>query len=308
VLLIYHFTLEYPLFRLQSAVRPYVEKWTPLSSTVKGKTAIIPPLKETTTIDLTHIDDEVEPVTKAPVPNLSSTPKASRIQSLIQDCEKRSPARLARDERPRVQSKKPQVAPQITQPSSDEITIRPMQHPRSRLATQPPIPASTTTREPSRPTSTRLQAVPVRATREGRPQPIVRQATKAVRTTSSVLTETRPAPTASDANIVRADPPLVKSKSINHLKPAKPYVTDITAQRPVKSAPTRRVAALPHPGDDPNSPRAKKLAHAAERAREIRERRRREPGVAPGEKRPPPTMNNVDAPGSKRTRISVVRD
>jgi len=30
--------------------------------------------------------------------------------------------------------------------------------------------------------------------------------------------------------------------------------------------------------------------------------------VTPGEKRPPPTMSNVDAPGSKRTRISVVRD
>jgi len=234
-----------------------------------------------------------------------STPRASRVQQLIQSCEQKSPALSTRDESPRSHLTRPPVPLEPTQSSSNNITTRTRFKPVTKLSSA--AASSSASREPARPVTSRPRA-PVKASKDTQRQPTSRPPAPSVKSAGSILTESRPAPTASEANIVRADPPLVKSKSSNHLKSTKPYVTDITAQRPVKSAPTRRLPTKPFAGDDPNSPRAKKLAHAAERAREIRERRRREPGVTPGEKRPPPAMSSVDAPGSKRTRISVVRD
>jgi len=257
---------------------------------------------------LTQVDDYEEIVlvkNTAGSTLQSSTPRASRVQQLVQSCEKRSPARSTGNERPRSPSTRLPAAPAITQ-SINNITTRTQRSTAmSKLPTSAALPS--TSREPVRPITSRPR-VPVKPSRDTLRQTNVRLPAPTVKVTGSILTESRPVPTASEANIARADPPLVKSKSSNHLKPTKPYITDITATRPVKSAPTRRLPTKPSAGDDPNSPRAKKLAHAAERAREIRERRRREPGVTPGEKRPPPTMSTVDAPGSKRTRISVVRD
>jgi len=306
ILLVYHFTLEYPVIRLQSFTRPRIDRFASLFRSVKGPIST-PPSTETI-VDLTQIDDdeEIVLVTNTAGRNLqSSTPRASRVQQLIQGCEKRSPARLIRDERPRSPSTRRPAAPATTQ-SSNNITTRPQ---RSTAMSKLPTSAAppSTSREPPRPITSRPR-VPVKPSKDTLRPTNVRLPAPTVKVTGSILTESRPVPTASQANIARADPPLVKSKSSNHLKSAKPYVTDITATRPVKSAPTRRLPTKPSAGDDPNSPRAKKLAHAAERAREIRERRRREPGVTPGEKRPPPTMSTLDAPGSKRTRISVVRD
>jgi hypothetical protein len=257
---------------------------------------------------LTHIDDddEVESVEETTSVTLqSSTPRASKVQQLIQSCEKRSPARSSLVERSRPQSTRPPVSLETTQSSTNNVTTRTRIKPITKLPT--PAMLAGGSREPARPAASRPQAH-VKPSRDTQRQQAARLAASTVKGTGSVLTESRPTSTASEANIPRADPPLVKSKSSNNLKSTKPYVTDITAQRPVKSAPTRRLPTKPFAGDDPNSPRAKKLAHAAERAREIRERRRREPGVTPGEKRPPPSMSSVDAPGSKRTRISVARD
>jgi hypothetical protein len=257
---------------------------------------------------LTHIDDDdpVESVKETTSVTLqSSTPRASKVQQLIQSCEKRSPARSPLVELSRPQSTRPPVPLETTQSSTSNVTTRTRIKPITKLPT--PAVLAGGSREPARPVTSRPRA-PVKPSRDTQRQPTSRLPAPTVKGAGSVLTETRPVPTASDANIPRADPPLVKSKSSNNLKSTKPYVTDITAQRPVKSAPTRRLPTKPFAGDDPNSPRAKKLAHAAERAREIRERRRREPGVTPGEKRPPPSMSSIDAPGSKRTRISVARD
>lgn len=257
---------------------------------------------------MTQIDDDEEIVlvkNAAGSTLQSSTPRASRVQQLIQSCEKRSPARSSRDERTRAESIRQPAAPATTQSSNISSTRTQRSTAMSKLPTSAALPS--TSREPARPITSRPR-VPVKPSNQSLRQTNVRLPAPTIKGKDSILTESRPVPTASEANIARADPPLVKSKSSNHLKPAKPYVTDITATRPVKSAPNRRLPTKPSAGDDPNSPRAKKLAHAAERAREIRERRRRETGVTPGEKRPPPTMSNVDAPGSKRTRISVVRD
>jgi hypothetical protein len=311
VLLVYHFTLEYPLIRLRSILAPYIRRLAPLLKTFKGVVSA-PPLVETV-IDLTQTsdEDEIELVKETAGVTLQlSTPRASRVQQLIQSCEKRSPARSTKDERSRLQSTEPPVPLEIIRPSTTSITNR-TRRTQPITTKPPPVPPpavlSTASRGPARPVTSRPRA-PVKPSRDTQRQPAVRLPAPSVKGAASILIESRPVPTASEANIVRADPPLVKSKSSNNLKSSKPYVTDITAQRPVKSAPTRRLPTKPYAGDDPNSPRAKKLAHAAERAREIRERRRREPGVTPGEKRPPPTMSSVDAPGSKRTRISVVRD
>jgi hypothetical protein len=224
---------------------------------------------------------------------------------LFQSCEKRSPARSSLVERSRPQSTRPLVPLETTQSTSNNFTTRTRIKPITKLLT--PAVLAGGSREPARPAASRPRA-PVKPSRDTQRQPTSRPPAPTVKAAGRILTETRPVPTASDANIPHADPPLVKSKSSNNLKSTKPYVTDITAQRPVKSAPTRRLPTKPFAGDDPNSPRARKLAHAAERAREIRERRRREPGVTPGEKRPPPVMSSLDAPGSKRTRISIARD
>jgi len=309
ILLVYHFTLEFPTIRLQSVIQPRVERLAPLFSSVKAP--IDTPSSKDIVVDLTQSDDDdevksaKETTAKETVGVIrQSTPRASKVQQLIQSCEKKSPALSTRDERPRSQLTRPAAAIETTH-SSTSITTRTQ---RSKAISKLPPPAviSSSSREPTRPTS--RPRVPVKASKDTQRQPTSRPPAPSVKSAGSILTESRPVPTASEANIVRADPPLVKSKSSNHLKSTKPYVTDIIAQRPVKSAPTRRLPTKPFAGDDPNSPRAKKLAHAAERAREIRERRRREPGVTPGEKRPPPAMSSVDAPGSKRTRISVVRD
>jgi hypothetical protein len=283
-----------------------VERLAPLFSSVEGP--INTPPSNETIVDLTQIDDddEVESVKEATGVTLrSSTPRASRVQQLIQSCETRSPAPSVRDERPRPQSTRPPVSLETTQSSTNNVTTRTRVKPITKLPT--PAVLAGGSREPARPAASRPRA-PVKPSRDTQRQPTSRLPAPTVKGAGSILTETRPTPTASEANIPRADPPLVKSKSSNNLKTAKPYVTDITVTRPVKSVPTRRLPTKPFAGDDPNSPRAKKLAHAAERAREIRERRRREPGVTPGEKRPPPAMSSLDAPGSKRTRISVVRD
>lgn len=277
-----------------------------LFSSVKG--TISTPPSQDTIVDLTHMDedDPIKPVKESTkVTPQATTPRASKVQQLNQSCEKRSPARSSLVERSRPQSTRPPTSLETTQSSTNNVNTRI----RIRPITKLPAPAVIAggSREPARPAASRPRA-PVKPSRDTQRQPTSRLPAPTLKGAGSILTETRPVPTASEANIPRADPPLVKSKSSNNLKPTKPYVTDITATRPVKSAPTRRLPTKPFAGDDPNSPRAKKLAHAAERAREIRERRRREPGVTPGEKRPPLTMSSVDAPGSKRTRISVVRD
>lgn len=306
VLLVYHFTLEYPLIRLQSIARPRIERLASLFSSGKG--TISTPPSQDTIVDLTHIgdDDPVESVKESTKATLqAATPRASKVQQLIQSCEKRSPARSSLVERSRPQSTRSPVTLETTQSSTNNVIDRTRIKPITKLPT--PAVLAGGSREQARPAASRPRA-PVKPSRDTQRQPTSRLPAPILKGAGSILTETRPVPTASEANIPRADQSLVKSKSSSNLKTAKPYVTDITATRPVKSAPTRRIPTKPFAGDDPNSPRAKKLAHAAERAREIRERRRREPGVTPGEKRPPPTMSVVDAPGSKRTRISVVRD
>lgn len=298
--------MEYPLIQLQSTLKPHLARLTPLFNTLKGTSAVTSPL-EVTTIDLTHIDDDPQLAEESVKTSLGvKSTSASRIQALIQACEKRSPARSIKDDRPRSTSVKPKTSLRPAPTSADNVTSRPAQRTRLYPSIPPASGLATASREQARSVTSRPRA-PAKPIEPLRPS-AARPSRPAAKAASGILTESRPAPTASQANIVRADPPLVKSKSSNQLKSDKPYITDITAQRPVKSAPTRRTATRPHPGDDPNSPRAKKLAHAAERAKEIRERRRREPGVTPGEKRPPPTMSTVDAPGSKRTKITVARD
>lgn len=301
--LVYHFTLQYPLIRLRSTLTPYVEQSTILVNPLKTA-GINTPNSEDTPIDLTQIVDLDQDITEIEEANMPvSVASGSKIRHLVEVCEKRSPARPTREERAPVPATRSPLPPRVALSlENDAMRANGRQPSNPQQAT-----TSTTDRPgPSRTTTSKAQAL-VRPSKITQRQPTTRSAFTA-KETSGILTQSRPVPTASDANIARPDPPLVKAKSDNHLKSNKPYVTDITATRPVKSAPTRRIVTKQHPGDDPNSPRAKKLAHAAERAREIRERRRREPGVTPGEKRPPPVMSNIDAPGSKRTRISVVRD
>jgi len=284
---------------VQSISAPYISKLASLLKTFKGSPAPTVSLGESI-IDLTQVDYEDQEIIEITDSQLHApTPSSSKIQHLIEACEKRSPTRPTTVEHSRLHSTMTGAARNVESARADNTN-------RAAPSTAPRPATQSTTRVPSR-TATSQPRVPVKASQDTHRQPIVQTTASLGTKPKGVLADLRPVSTANSANIARTDPPLVKAKSDNHLKSTKPYVTDITATRPIKSAPTRRLAANPHPGDDPNSPRAKKLAHAVERAREIRERRRREPGVTPGEKRPPPSMSVVDAPGSKRTRISVVR-
>jgi hypothetical protein len=295
VLLVYYFTLQYPLSRLRLAVQPYTSGIALLLKSAKGPDAhVSTPSSDEVVVTPTQTDVDAQRISeddaKAQAVTVKPSPGSSKIQTLIAECEKRSPLRptsAARSDRVRVQTSKP--ADELLKSNrtsagsvSTQTTRRAIPHTTAST--------SSTAREASRPTTLRPVNAQAKVPRAIPRQPAVQ----------------RTAPTAKDANI-RADPPLVKSKSITNLKP-KPYITDIIPQRPTKSAPTRRAATKAQVAEDPDSPRAKKLAHAAERAREIRERRRREPGPTPGEKRPPPVMSGLDGPGSKRTRITVARD
>jgi hypothetical protein len=291
-MLAYHFTLEYPLLRLQAVCKPYISKLSSMFTSAKTRPPITPALD---VIDLTQTDEEIQ----------RATEEAEQMQTASNNvfglgkeeispatCVRQSPLRsISREEkrssipRPAAPSKPAQLytgSPSVSRASSSA----------KNLSQVPPK----TVRE-------RVQALQVTT------RPRTDQA-KIARATQRQPPISRTAPTVKDANtLVRADPPLVKSKSSSQLK-IKTYATDIMDQRPVKSAPTRRAIskAQAQVQEDPNSPRAKRLARAAERAREIRERRRREPGVTPGEKRPAPVMSKADGPGSKRTKITVARD
>lgn len=289
-LLVYHFTLQYPLLKIRLIVESYISKFTSSFLSAKGVHVDIPPssIEELivtptdTDVDAQQIPKGVETVRKVAVDPLAGE---SKIRHLIAECEKRSPLRpqsAERGGRPRSQLSRAPDAQLMPERSS-------LANVPAQITRRAPPPTSTV-REPSRPITTRPTNDQSMVSRVIPRQPAVQ----------------RTAPTVKDAN-VRADPPIVKSKSINNLKP-KPYITDIIPTRPTKSAPTRRTAIRAQATEGPNSPRAKKLAHAAERAKEIRERRRREPGPTPGKKRPPPVMSEKDGPGSKRTRITVAKD
>jgi hypothetical protein len=261
VLLVYHFTLQYPLLRLRSVVQPYTSKIASLLKSDKaahvhiatpacGEVIVTPTQTDVDAQRISEDDAMAQAVTVKP------SPGSSKIQALIAECEKRSPLRptsAARCDRARVQTSK--LADGTLEPTRSSAGSTSAQTSR-RAIPHSTIPPMSTVREGSRPMTSRPISAQAKIPRVIPRQPAVQ----------------RTAPTAKDANI-RAEPPLIKSKSITNLKP-KSYVTDIIPQRPTKSAPTRRAVTKALVAEDPNSPRAKKLAHAAERAREIRERRR----------------------------------
>jgi hypothetical protein len=291
-MLAYHFTLEYPLLRLQAVCKPYIAKLSSMFTSAKTRPPISPALD---VVDLTQTDEEAQ----------RATEEAEQLQTATNNVvglgkEEVSPATCERQS-PLPSISREEKRPSVPRPAGPS---RPTQlYTGSPSISRSSLPAKTLAQVPPKTVRDRVHAIQVNT------RPSTTQA-KIARAAQRQPPISRTAPTVKDANtLVRADPPLMKSKSSSQLK-IKTYATDIMDQRPVKSAPTRRAIskAQAQVQEDPNSPRAKRLARAAERAREIRERRRREPGVTPGEKRPAPVMSKADGPGSKRTKITVARD
>lgn len=112
-------------------------------------------------------------------------------------------------------------------------------------------------------------------------------------------------PLAANGNVPRAPTVLAKSKSIADLAPVKPMV-EAPARRVIKSAPTRRPGASVAATTTTAPSTEKRIPSAADRARSLRDAKRREETVEVGEKRKP--IRPAGPAGSKRTRVTVARD
>jgi hypothetical protein len=304
-MLVYHFTLEYPLDKLRSATSPYTAKATAVVKSITGYSIFADNNSPSGFTSINHAEHALDGFGEVSITvpgsfdrrSKNSTPKA------IEQCLQQSPARPVADGTmplplPRSVTRLRPSQSKLGSPSRPRVP-RPlpvdmgMVH-QDSLSKAAPAEAQvhTVTKATA---STRVRSIASAINKVDKPAPIaarepLRQATK------------RPAPINRNVNLPRADPPLVKAKSVNHLKPSKPL--DALPKRPTKSSPLRVLTVH----DDPNTTRATRLASAAARAKEIRERKRREPGVTPGEKRGPTQLKTEEMPGSKRTKFTVARD
>jgi hypothetical protein len=304
-MLVYHFTLEYPLDKLRSATAPYTTKATALVKSITGSSVLADNNSSSGITSIDHAEHAPDSFGEVSIIVPGSFDRRSKIPTpqRIEQCLQQSPARPVTDETmtlplPRSVTRLRPSHSKLGSPSSPRV-LRPLPVDMVRvhqdtLSKAPSAVAQVDTLTKAT-ASTRVRSIASAINKVDKTAPIVareplRQATK------------RPAPINRNVNLPRADPPLVKAKSVNHLKPSKPL--DALPKRPTKSSPLRVLTVH----DDPNSARAKRLASAAARAKEIRERKRREPGVTPGDKRGPTPLDSEEMPGSKRTKFTVAKD
>jgi hypothetical protein len=289
-MLVYHFTLEYPLECLRLALAPHTAKVATVLSSFKQSVEATSSGPDADKVEAVFEEEATSNIgTKIPPGTAERLSVQEILETAKRICDKQSPIRPGkRDEG-------------MSRPLPRSVTrLRPTLSSTgpSKPRAARPRPADTVFQDPF----TDMPPAKVARTDPGasRTKPTV------ARSRAPPPPSRRPAPVNRSANLPTAHPPIVKAKSASELKP-KPLVAPEDVKRAFKSAPTRRLAAKAPVADESNTPKRKSTS-AAERSKEMRERKRREQGVQPGEKRRPPPLNLAETPGSKRTKFTVAKD